>query len=130
MTQIESLREHPTIHEKQWGREEWLFNSQKESLCAKKLFVKKDEYCSVHLHRDKFEIFTILEGELKLWIIDTSDATPSEIILKAGDTIRIPRMIPHKFMGITDCTFIEISTYHNEEDSYRIYRHSNPSEIE
>jgi quercetin dioxygenase-like cupin family protein len=51
---------------------------------------------SLHVHFEQDEIFTVLEGEYLFQVGDKKD------ILKAGDTIFLPRQIPHTWIQLTD----------------------------
>jgi mannose-6-phosphate isomerase-like protein (cupin superfamily) len=50
----------------------------------------------LHLHFDQDEIFYVVEGEY-LFQLDTERMT-----LKAGDTIFLPRAVPHTWLQLTD----------------------------
>jgi hypothetical protein len=57
-----------------------------------------------------------------LHIIDTETAQEQVILLEAADTYVLERNVPHKLASTQGCELIEISTYHLNEDSYRISR--------
>lgn len=50
----------------------------------------------LHIHLEQDEIFTIMEGEYRFVV---GDATH---VLKAGQTIFLPRQIPHTWIQLTD----------------------------
>ena len=81
--------------EKEWGYELWLANNEEENYCGKILFIKKGYQGSMHFHSKKHETFYILEDRLK----------PHQLIAHEGDV-----------------KFIEISTFHRDSDSYRVWR--------
>ena len=56
----------PKRVEKSWGYESWLANSEKEDYCGKVLFIKKGHHTSMHYHVDKHETFYVLEGVLRV----------------------------------------------------------------
>jgi len=101
---------------KSWGSEMWLLNN--ELYCSKVMICFKDKWSSkgkYHYHKNKDETFFILEGELHLVVDGYS------IILEKGDSFRIPPFTLHKFTSVTPyCKFIEASTHHDDEDSYKI----------
>lgn len=109
----------PEIHEKKWGREEWIVNHPK--YCLKFLYFEKDCCFSMHFHKDKEETWTVDEGEFIFKYIDTKDATHHQKKIKKGDIIHIPPLLPHQLICIEKGRIIEVSTHHKEEDSYRIY---------
>ena len=85
--------------------------------------------CSVHYHKLKKETFYVIKGSLTVEYsshID-KDRWNSSIdiqyaVLQEGDALTIDRNTPHRFYttDISPCDFIEISTHHDESDSYRI----------
>ncbi len=113
-------REH-IIAEKTWGSEIWFENNSQ--YCGKLLICNQKEWSSkglFHYHQEKDETFYVIEGTLRLHIIDkNSDIKP--IVLETGDSYRIKPFIKHRFTSITRiCKFIEVSTQHFDSDSYRV----------
>jgi quercetin dioxygenase-like cupin family protein len=51
---------------------------------------------SLHVHFDQDEIFTVVEGEYLFQVGDKKDT------LKAGDTIFLPRQVPHTWIQLSD----------------------------
>lgn len=114
------------IYEKKWGFEKWIENNK--LYCGKLLHVEPNRYCSAHFHKIKKETFYIIKGELILsysnnmdidvWNLNLVDT----IVLKEGDSFTIEPYTVHRFSSNTDlpCEFIEISTHHDDADSYRI----------
>jgi len=100
------------IVRKSWGSEEWLVNN--ELYCGKILNLKKGYRCSLHYHKNKDETFYILKGIVLMEYGDNSKA------LNIGDSIHLPPNTLHRFTGIKDSQIIEISTHHEDSDSYRV----------
>lgn len=51
---------------------------------------------SFHVHFDQDEIFTVVEGEYLFQVGEKKD------VLKAGDTIFLPRQVPHTWIQLSD----------------------------
>ena len=124
---------------KGWGFERVVHNSK--DYCGKELVLYKNRTCSIHYHKKKRETFYILSGSLILELY----SEPFEVInsnfqetldsllafeqvqckvvrMDPGDSIFIDILTPHRFIGLADEThFIEFSTQHFEDDSYRIF---------
>jgi mannose-6-phosphate isomerase-like protein (cupin superfamily) len=122
------LKDFPTIMEefemrvhkmvsKSWGYEEWFVNN--DLYCGKRLTVFKDQYSSkgkFHYHKIKDETFFVIKGTLRIEL----DIGPPKI-LNEGDSYRIKPNQYHRFTSETDeCKFIEVSTTHSDDDSYRV----------
>jgi mannose-6-phosphate isomerase-like protein (cupin superfamily) len=119
----------PKFVPKKWGHEIWFANVDEGQLnyCGKKLFIKHDIWSSegaYHYHKVKDETFYIVDGYLQLdWVdsyVDT-DHFRTEI-LGPGDSFRVKPYVKHRFTSasIDGCTFIEASTFHSDDDSYRV----------
>ena len=112
----------PKHVDKEWGHETWLANNLSDNYCGKILHIEAGRKFSMHFHTDKHETFYILSGSCKLSVIDTSSAEVNTIELHEGDCYEIDRFVPHQVEAVTDVDIIESSTYHRDEDSYRVWR--------
>lgn len=115
------------IVNKVWGYEIWIENNL--NYCGKHLHVIPGKKCSVHYHKNKKETFYIINGELILEYADHIDENKWNNLvdvkikfLEKGDSFTIDRNIAHRFYTGSShaCDFIEISTHHDDSDSYRI----------
>ena len=109
----------PKIVPKKWGKEIWIWNGFK--YCGKKLYLKKGYFSSLHYHKEKDETFHIFKGKLKLetsFFNDSANLVSS--LMEEGDTIRIMPKTIHRFTGLQNTVILEISTHHDEGDSFRI----------
>ena len=97
--------------EKVWGKEVWMANTNK--YCGKKLILEKGKRVSLHKHKNKDETFYIDEGKVLMEVGSEKE------ILEKGDCVRIAPETLHRFSGLTDAVIIEISTHHEDDDSYR-----------
>lgn len=115
---MELIKIKPEVHNKGWGTEIWLCNSEK--CCGKLLVFKKDSQFSLHYHLKKHEWFYVLKGELDLRYKDLRNGKDRYLTISEGDVVEIPTGFPHQLRALEDSTIIEISTEHFDEDSYRI----------
>jgi mannose-6-phosphate isomerase-like protein (cupin superfamily) len=99
------------IHQKLWGEERWIINSEK--YCGKILSLKKGYRCSLHYHKLKDEVFYVMSGKVFMEVGDFAK------ILYPGDAVHVVPLNLHRFSGIEDATIFECSSTHFEEDSYR-----------
>lgn len=115
---------------KKWGSEFTLVNNTK--YCGKIISCSPNEWSSdgrFHYHRDKQESFFVLTGTLLLELVTIRErgyiAQPL-IIYPYGKIITILPGAPHRFKSYKGdnknefCSFLEISTPHEEEDSIRV----------
>ena len=101
---------------KDWGSEVWFVNN--DLYCGKELTIAKGKKSSkgrYHFHKIKDETFYIISGIL---ILEDGEGVH---YLSSGDSYRIYPGVIHRFTTDSDeCVFIEVSTHHDDEDSYRI----------
>lgn len=109
----------PTRIEKGWGYELWVANN--ENYCGKILHVEDGKKCSMHFHVKKHETFYIVRGCVIMRLI-LKDGTPLKLEMKEGNTLTVPQGLMHQFEGIGDADIMEVSTTHDDMDSYRIER--------
>jgi mannose-6-phosphate isomerase-like protein (cupin superfamily) len=104
---------------KSWGSETWFQNNQ--LYCGKELYVLNGRTSSeglFHYHKNKDETFYILIGSLFLEYYKPDD-NPKGVVLHKGDSFRILPKVRHRFTAMKkDCRFIEVSTFHDDNDSY------------
>ncbi|MEK6848740.1 MAG: cupin domain-containing protein [Nanoarchaeota archaeon] len=118
---LDIFLKQPEIHPKGWGREIWIANS--EMYCGKILELQKGKRCSIHYHKLKDETFYILSGHVQMNIHNEGYLKePTILFMKPGETLHIPQLLIHQFIGIEDSKILEISTQHFEEDSYRLLK--------
>jgi D-beta-D-heptose 7-phosphate kinase/D-beta-D-heptose 1-phosphate adenosyltransferase len=97
---------------KLWGYEKWLENNDK--YCCKILSLNKGFQCSLHYHEQKDEMFLVTMGHVRL------EVDGRVMYLRPGHFARIVPGAHHRFRGIEDSIIIEVSTHHEDVDSYRL----------
>ena len=105
---------------KGWGNE--LIIENNEMYCGKLLKFKSDCKFSMHYHMDKDETWYVQKGEFLYRWIDTENADMNESILRKGDVVRQRPGQPHQLEAIIDGTIFEVSTHHEDSDSYRVMK--------
>lgn len=117
----DKLKKLPEVHPKGWGRELWIVNS--DLYCGKIMELDKGKRCSIHYHKIKDETFHILSGSVQINLFpDGYPGEPKVLFMKPRESVHIPQMLIHQFIGIEDSKILEISTKHFEEDSYRLLK--------
>jgi len=118
---IKEFFPYPNIYLKEWGYEYWIENNDK--YCMKLLHCEDGIWSSggkFHYHKIKDETFFIVRGELRMDV--EIDNTIRRITLTEGDTFRVKPNVKHRFCSVgVSCDFIEASTKHLDEDSYKCY---------
>lgn len=117
----------PKFVKKDWGWELWFANVQEEDkdYCGKILYVEHNKWSSkgaFHYHKIKDETFVVIEGTLWLEYLD-SNGVIKDLMLQPHQTFRVKPGTKHKFTSYseTGCKFIEVSTFHSDDDSFRCW---------
>lgn len=110
----------PYTVDKGWGRE--IIFADEENYCGKLMqFDKKGNKFSMHYHANKDETWYVSRGSFLLSVINTLNATISHKVLQKGDTWRNPPLMPHQLEAMDDDSeIIEVSTYDDASDNYRV----------
>tara|TARA_B110000003_G_C16653104_1_gene535184 strand:+ start:1032 stop:1376 length:345 start_codon:yes stop_codon:yes gene_type:complete len=93
--------------EKPWGYEELIEHNEKYVL--KRLFMKKDNRCSLQYHDYKHETLYVVTGLLKL-TVGTSMETLDTVELHPGDSYVLTPKTIHRMEGLVDTLYLESST--------------------
>jgi len=105
--------------QKKWGYELWFANN--EEYCGKLLCINQHRCSSdgaFHYHKIKDETFFVIEGTLELEYFE--NGIFYSISLQQFQSFRVYPNVKHRFSTESkQCKFIEASTTHREEDSYR-----------
>ena len=123
---IEPIFRKLEIINKGWGHEKVIANN--DLYCGKLLIIKKNERMSGHFHLLKKETFLCYSGCVYFGFYNLDTADRLEGILNAGDVVDIPAGCPHYLLGYEDSVIVEISTHHEDSDSYRIEKGSSQKE--
>lgn len=100
-----------------WGSEKWLVNEPE--YCSKILEINPGFAGSLHYHKIKKETFIVQSGVVRLEQRDVR-GYPYDEMLVEGDSRTLIPMTQHRFSSHTGATILEVSTHHEDDDTYRI----------
>ena len=115
---VKSLVHEGCIVSKGWGEEIIIENNEK--YCGKILIFKQGCKFSMHYHMNKDETWWVEYGEFLYRWIDTETADMNETKLGEGDIVRQRPGQPHQLEAISNGRIFEVSTHHEDSDSYRV----------
>jgi mannose-6-phosphate isomerase-like protein (cupin superfamily) len=113
MTHIKNI-----INEKGWGNEFIYANGA--TYCGKMLRFIKGGKTSFHFHVHKEETLLAQSGDFVVHVINTMDASRSEIPLNQGKSLHLPPLQPHQIVALTGGTLLEVSSGQDIGDKYRV----------
>jgi len=103
---------------KGWGEEIIIENN--EMYCGKVLIFNQGCKFSMHYHMIKDETWYVEYGEFLYRWIDTETADINEEKLVEGDVVRQRPGQPHQLEALSNGRIFEVSTHHEDSDSYRV----------
>ena len=112
---------------KGWGEEIIIENN--ENYCGKILVFEPECKFSMHYHMNKDETWYVEDGEFEYRWIDTEKALIHTEILKPGDVVRQRPGQPHQLESLTYGRIFEVSTHHEDSDSYRVLPGDSQAEV-
>lgn len=90
-----------------WGERRRIFLNDKVE--ADLLYLKKNSFCSTHLHNNKINMFHIVSGVVRI------DTEFGKQLLEKNSSWTVMPLIRHRFVAITDAVMIEIAFVNNEK---------------
>ena len=108
----------PKIVKKGWGHEEIWANTPE--YCGKLLCFRSGAESSLHLHRNKTETWRCMSGGFMVTTIDPVTAKKANIEFLPGEVIHLPRMTAHRLACIKEGVVLEVSTFDDQDDNYRV----------
>ena len=105
---------------KGWGDEIIIENN--DLYCGKILRFNAGCKFSMHYHMNKDETWYVQDGYFLYRWIDTETAEIHEKKLTRGDVVRQRPGQPHQLKAIQRGNIFEVSTHHEDSDSYRVMK--------
>lgn len=105
---------------KGWGEE--LIIENNELYCGKLLIFKQGCKFSMHYHMVKDETWYVQSGAFVYRYIDVRTADVLEKVLTPGMIVRQRPGQPHQIEAHADGVIFEVSTHHEDSDSYRVWK--------
>ena len=105
---------------KGWGEE--LIIENNDVYCGKILIFDAGCKFSMHYHMIKDECWYVEYGQFIYRWIDTETAELNEVKLEEGDVVRQRPGQPHQLEAISNGRVFEVSTHHEDTDSYRVIK--------
>lgn len=103
---------------KGWGREEiW---ADEPEYCGKNMVFEEGKRFSMHFHKTKDETWFVQSGQFRIVWINTKTASEATKTLRPGDTWRNPPLLPHQVICEKAGVIVEVSTYDDPDDNYRV----------
>ena len=114
-------KRHGQVIQKSWGNEIKIVDNESNNYSGKLININQNESTSVHFHSKKHKTFYVLNGTLYIQIIEPQSAEQMTYTVDSEETFEIEQNVAHSLSAKDgNVTVIEISTYHNNDDVYRV----------
>ena len=106
---------------KSWGNEIRIISNEENNYSGKLLNINQNEGTSTHFHSKKHKTYYVLSGALTIEVIEREAAEVMTYVIDSEETFEIEQNVPHRLSAKNGgVTVIEISTYDDDEDVYRV----------
>ena len=106
---------------KSWGNEIRIVNNEDNNYSGKLLNLNQNESTSTHFHSKKHKTFYVFSGTLSIEVIEPESAEIVNYNVDSEETFEIEQNVAHRLSAKDGpVTVIEISTYHDDSDVYRV----------
>lgn len=114
------IKKKPKVINKGWGHEEWICNTI--DFCGKLLFFDPGKKCSMHFHVDKSQYFRVMKGKFSFSFV--IDGNKYQFHGESGDIFYVWPGLIHQMQNIGkgQAILMQISTHHQDSDSYRVQK--------
>ncbi len=106
---------------KKWGNEIRVVDNEDNNYSGKLLNINQNEFTSTHFHSNRHKTFYVLSGTLTIEVIEPDTAELMSYDVDSEETFEIEQNVAHRLLAKDGgVTVIEVSTYHNDSDVFRV----------
>ena len=104
-----------------WGNEIRIVSNEDNNYSGKILNINQNNSTSTHFHSKKHKTFYVLSATLTVEIIEPDTADLMSYDVDSEETFEIEQNVAHRLLAKDGgVTVIEMSTYHEDNDVYRV----------
>ena len=111
------------IRHKKYGQvnEIRIVSNEDNNYSGKILNINQNNFTSTHFHSKKHKTFYVLSGTLTVEIVEPDTAELMSYDVDSEETFEIEQNVAHRLLAKDGgVTVIEMSTYHEDNDVYRV----------
>ena len=109
------------VEGKSWGNVIKIVDNEDNDYSGRLLNINQNNQTSTHFHSNKHKTFYVLSGVLVIDVIEPSNAEVVSYKIDSEETFEIEQNVAHRLRAEEDgVTVIEVSTYHHDNDVYRV----------
>ena len=114
-------KKYGQVVNKDWGNEIRIVSNEDNNYSGKILNINQNNFTSTHFHSKKHKTFYVLSGTLTVEIVEPDTAELMSYDVDSEETFEIEQNVSHRLLAKDGgVTVIEMSTYHEDNDVYRV----------
>ena len=114
-------KRYGAVESKPCGNVIKIVDNEDNNYSGKIININQNQSSSTHLHSNKHKTFYVLNGTLVIDIIEPDTAEIMSYEIDSEETFEIEQNVAHRLRAVdSGVTVIEVSTYHHDNDVYRV----------
>ena len=114
-------KRYGSVTNKDWGNIIKIVDNEENNYSGRIINLNENEMTSTHFHSKKHKTFYVLSGTLTIEIIEPQNGEVVSFNIDSEECFDIEQNVAHRLMAKNGgVTVIEISTFHHDEDVYRV----------
>ena len=114
-------KRYGAVTNKDWGNIIKIVDNEENNYSGRIINLNQTQMTSTHFHSKKHKTIYVLQGTLTIEIIEPTNGETISFDVDSEECFDIEQNVAHRLMAKDGgVTAIEISTFHNDEDVYRV----------
>ena len=114
-------KRYGSVTNKDWGNIIKIVDNEENNYSGRIINLNQTQMTSTHFHSKKHKTIYVLQGTLTIEIIEPTNGETISFDVDSEECFDIEQNVAHRLMAKDGgVTAIEISTFHHDEDVYRV----------
>ena len=114
-------KRYGAVTNKDWGNIIKIVDNEENDYSGRIINLNQNQMTSTHFHSKKHKTIYVLQGTLTIEIIEPTNGETISFDVDSEECFDIEQNVAHRLMAKDGgVTAIEISTFHQDEDVYRV----------
>ena len=114
-------KRYGAVTNKEWGNIIKIVDNEENNYSGRIINLNQNQMTSTHFHSKKHKTIYVLQGTLTIEIIEPTNGETISFDVDSEECFDIEQNVAHRLMAKDGgVTAIEISTFHRDEDVYRV----------
>jgi mannose-6-phosphate isomerase-like protein (cupin superfamily) len=114
-------KRYGSVTNKDWGNVIKIVDNEDNNYSGRIINLNQNQMTSTHFHSKKHKTIYVLQGTLTIEIIEPTNGETISFDVDSEECFDIEQNVAHRLMAKEGgVTAIEISTFHQDEDVYRV----------